>query len=183
MNRRRFLGALGVGAFGLFEAVGNDVPALVGGHPRARGDPISVEHIVEDPDLEYDPSSDSVRYATVKSGEEVVRSTTEPFETYANRRCASVGSEVVLPTVRERFDRDLEGLGKGVSGEVFRLVITVMHVTTHDRDGEVITEPNFAFEELVERAPRTVTVTLTLDGRSHRRSVPVFAERSEMWNL
>lgn len=83
----------------------------------------------------------------------------------------------------ERFDKRLEGLGKGATSEYIGMVITVMAVTSLNRDGEVVSEPNFSFEALVQAAPRSVQTTISLEGREYSRAVPVFVEESEIAQL
>ncbi|WP_255149150.1 hypothetical protein [Halorarius halobius] len=178
MNRRTFLGALGGCGVTLAGGVAVGKPELVVGAPRGEGEPVSTRRAVADDAVEYLPEEDAVRYPTRVGADGPEAYETEPFERWARRRCASVGSEAVLPALDERFDTELEGIGKGVESEYLGLVISVMATTTRNREGEVVSEPNVAFDRLVARTPRTVRATVTLEGREHTRSVPVFVEET-----
>lgn len=179
VSRRETLGLLGVGSIAIPGGITTLKPEVIVGHPQGRGAPVSTEQTITDEGIEYRPSSDTVKWVKYRSGGDPVAHETEPFEKWADRRCASVGSDVVLPTIQTRLDKDLQGVGKGVSGETIGLVITVHIGTTYDRDGDVISEPNISVEDLLAVTPRTVRATIKLEGREHSRSVPVFVEETE----
>lgn len=196
MNRRAYLAGIGAGVASLAgglavaEATRADVmaePSLI----RGEGDPVSASETVERDYVEYVEATDEVRYVTVERGDDsetVVHdgeaaSETEPFERWANRACASVGSRAVLPAVDRRFEQPVAGLGKGVRGLVFGLMITVDHVVVRDEDGSVVNEPNVGLDELVAATPRAVNATITFEGREHTRAVSVAVEHAETRSL
>jgi len=179
VNRREALGLLGVGSVAIPGGITTLKPEAIVGHPQGRGAPVSTEQTITDEGVEYRPSSDTVRWVKYRSGGDPVAYETEPFEKWADRRCATVGSDIVLPTIQTRVDKELQGVGKGASGEIIGLVITVHIGTTYDRDGDVKSEPNVPVETLLDVTPRTVQTTIELEEREHSRSVPVFVEETE----
>lgn len=183
MNRRHVLTLFGAGGASVAGGIAAYKPALMIESPRGKGEPVSIERTISDEYIEYRPSTDEVRYPTLMSADGPVAHETEPFGRWAKRRCASVGSDAVLPAIQNRFKKRVEGIGKAASGEYNGMVITVMAVTRLNREGEVIGEPNISFEELVEAAPRTVHATVRLEDREYTRNVPVFVEQSEIADL
>lgn len=179
MDRRHFLGVLAGGGLAAAGGIGLRKPGLLVGAPRATGEPVSVTRTITDDAIEYLPETDRVRYARVSTPEGPDDYETAPFERWASRRCASVGSDVVLPTIRDRVDTELTGIGKGVSSEYFGLAITVSATTTRNRDGEVVSEPSLSVDQLRAVTPRTIEATVRLSDREHTRGVPVFVEESE----
>lgn len=178
MNRRGLLKAAGGGLAFLAggtiaaEAARADItadPALF----RGRGAPISTRATITQGTIEYVEGTHEVRWAD----------TTEPFERWARRKCASVGSTAVLPAVDERLEQPMKGIGKGVRGLFFGLAITVDHTIWRDEDGSVMRRPNVAFDELVAVTPRDVNATVVLDGHPYTRDVPVLAQRAEYQQL
>lgn len=180
MNRRRVLTLIGAGGASVAGGIAAFKPALVIGSPRGKGEPVSIERTITDESLEYRPSTDEVRYPTLMNSNGPVAYETVPFGRWARRRCASVGSDAVLPAIQDRFQKRVEGISKAASSEYIGLVITVTAMTTKNRDGEVVAEPNISYESLVDAAPRTVHTTVRLEGREHTRAVPVFVEEGEL---
>lgn len=183
-SRRELLALVGGAAAAVATAAGGlwtFKPEVLVGHPRGEGAPISVDRTITDDSVEYRPNSDTVRwprYSAAEGGTEV-----EPFEAWARRRCAVVAADSVLPAVRERVDGELSGVGKGASGEIIGLVVTVHVGTAYEADGDVVDEPSISKRELVAVTPRTVHTTITFEGRSHTRAVPVFVEEMDTHQL
>ena len=180
VSRRETLGLLGVGSIAIPGGITALNPEVIVGHPQGRGAPVSTEQTITDEGIEYRPSSDTVKWVKLRSEEGPVAYETEPFEKWADRRCAAVGSDIVLPTIQTRVDKELQGVGKGASGEIIGLVITVHIGSAYDRDGNVLSEPNISVETLLDVTPRTVQTTIKLKEREHFRSVPVFVEESDI---
>jgi len=174
LTRRETISLLGLGALSIPGTIATVAPETLVGHPRATGEPISVEREITDEGYSYDPASDTVTWPRESVDEGPYE--TEPFEAWADRRSARVGSDVVLPTINDRLETDMSGIGKAVSGEWFGLVISVTIGTSYDRDGDVRSEPTVSKAALIDAAPRTVHVTISLEGREFARSVPVFVE-------
>lgn len=174
MNRRRFLTAFGGGVASLAggAAVAKATRADITADPslvRGEGDPISTTATVTRDSVEYVEATNSVRYSK----------STESFEEWARRNCVIVGSDAVMPAIDERIHTPIEGVGKGVRGLAFGLVITVDHTIARDRDGEILSEPNMELDELVAVAPEFVTATVILEGQEYTRDVPVVVGHSE----
>ncbi|ACV47373.1 MULTISPECIES: hypothetical protein [Halomicrobium] len=180
MNRRGFLAALTGGGLAAASGFSTHRPRLIDGARRGRGDPVSVTRTITDESITYDADRGTVRYPTLVGSDGPIEHESEPFVLWANRRCASVGSEVVLPAIADRVDGEPTGIGKGVSGTSFGLAITVSATTTRDRDGTVVSEPSVPLERLVAVTPASVSATIQFDGREHTRHVPVFVEESEV---
>lgn len=182
MNRRTYLTALGVGAASLAGhsalADGNPLPPF-GEGKRGEGEPVSVEQTITDDSIAYLEESDEVRYVRYYSGGEPEEYTTEPFTRWAKRTCASVGIAAVLPTIEERSNTPVEGLGSGVEGRLTGTVITVDYTIVLNRDGGVKDGPSVPFADIVEVAPRAVRATVVLDDREYTRVVPVVVQRAE----
>lgn len=136
---------------------------------RGKGAPISTKETITQDSIEYVDGTNKVRYA----------GTTEPFQRWARRRCASVGSTAALPAIDERLEKPTEGIGKGVRGLFFGLVISVHHTIWRNPDESVRSRPIVPFDELVEVAPRDVNTTVVLEGHEYSRNVPVMVERVE----
>lgn len=179
VSRREALGLFGVGGVSIPGGIAAFNPEMIVGLPRAEGDSISVERAITDDSIEYRPSSDTVKWS--RSTSQTGPYETEPFEKWANRKSASVGSDVVLPTIQDRADREVSGIGKGVSGEYIGMVIAIHIGTTYNRDGNVISEPNMSVEGLVDVTPRTVRTTITLEEREYTRPIPVFIEEADIY--
>lgn len=154
---------------------------------RGEGDSISIQRAIAKDSVDIDPSTSTVRYPTLMSSDRPIAYDTESFDSWADRKCASIGSEVVLSTIQERFETEVRGIMKGVgagdTSEDLGTVITVWATTHRNRDGKIRSEPNVSFEALVERTPRAVHATITLEDREHTRSVPVFVEKQEIGDL
>jgi hypothetical protein len=174
MNRRTYITAVGgglaslVGGVAVAKATRADIiadPASV----RGEGEPVMTTGTVSREEIEYIGETNSVSYGD----------TTDPFEKWARRECASVGSTAVLPAIDDRIDKPLEGVGKGERGLAFGLVISVNHTIARDRDGSVMSEPNVDLEKLVAVAPRLVTTTVILEEQEFTRDVPVIVRHGE----
>lgn len=169
----------------LFAAVGGGLAFLTGGTIAARaaraditadpalfrgkGAPISTKETITRDSIEYVDGTNKVRWA----------GTTEPFQRWARRECASVGSMAVLPAIDERLEKPVKGIGKGVRGLFFGLVISVHHTIWRNPDGSVESRPIMPFDELVAMTPRVVNATVVLEGHEYSRNVPVMVTRAE----
>lgn len=178
LERREALSLLGIGAVSASGGIGILKPDLFVGEPQATGEPVVIEQTItsEETETEYRPASDTVRYPKYKSGDTTIEYSTEPFERWASWKCASVGSEAVLPTVQDRFDQEVSRVGKGVSHEAIGFVIKAHISKPADRDGNGISGPTISKSELIETTPRTIHTTVRLEDREFTRSVPVYVE-------
>ncbi len=144
---------------------------------RARGDPETVERTV-------DPDAVGYREST---GEVVENGRTQPVEDWARLECGDLATDAVVGVVEERLGEDVAGVGSGLRGLLFGFVLTVDHVVTRNRDGEVISRPNVGLDQLKDAAPRTLTATVALDGTDgdweYTRAFPVGVGHEEHWQL
>jgi hypothetical protein len=140
---------------------------------RGQGPPATVERTVGRDGVEYVASSDTVR----------VDGRSEPFERWARRKCEGIGAHTVVAIVDDRLDANLEGVGSGVRSLLFGPVVTVDHTVTRNRDGEVVSEPNVPVDRVRVVAPRTLSVTVTLEGRRLTRRLPVGVGHGEVQYL
>ena len=167
MNRRRFLAAVGGSvvalAGGTAVASATRADLLVDGElTRATGEPTSVSRTL---------TSDAIEFQG--DGTVVENGTSWPVDRWERARCAETGARAAVETAAERVDGPLEGVGSGVRALAFGPVLTVDHTVTRGRDGEVESEPNVPLDRLVATAPRTVTVSLSVEDRTVTRSFPV----------
>ncbi|GGN86452.1 hypothetical protein [Haloarcula pellucida] len=173
MNRRRYLAGIGgglaalVGATAVADATRADI-AADGALHRPSGAPVETTKTVDADAVTYLPDRDAVR----EDGG------TEPFGEWVRWTAFEHAAERVVPTVEDRLDEPDAGLGRGIRSLVFGLVVTVDYGTTRNRDGEVVSEPTVPLDRVLSVAPRTVTVTVELDGRSAVRGVPVAVEET-----
>lgn len=168
MNRREFLastaGVCGVAAGGTLLAETARADLLVSDElTRGNGEPASITETVTGDDVEYLPATNEVRTGVG----------TTPFDTWARLACHDAATSEVVETVDDRIQKSVEGVGSGIRHLAFGLVVTVDRAVTRDRDGDVTSRPNVALDRLIAVAPRTLTVTVELDGRTDRTTLPV----------
>ncbi|MBX0321615.1 hypothetical protein EGH21_01095 [Halomicroarcula sp. F13] len=174
MNRRQYLAGVGgglaalVGATAVADATRADV-ALDGNLHRPGGAPVETTVTVDRDVVTYLPDRDAVR----EDGE------TRPFDEWVRWTAFERAAETVVPVVEDRLDEPDAGLGRGIRSLVFGLVATVDYAITRNRDGAVVSEPTVPLDRVVSVAPRTVTVTVELAGRSAVRVAPVAVEKTE----
>ncbi len=172
---------------------------------RCRGDPISVERSVTDApgfdtdNIQYHPENSTVRYVKYQSGGEPVAFGTMSFERWGSTECAEAALERVRAVTAERLGTEAFGSGMG-DPPGFRLPsgfhtwqppAVKLHVgTVGEPDGPGSSEssgssesgstPSISVSELADAAPRSVAATVSLDGDSYSRTVPVFARRMDL---
>ena len=149
---------------------------------RPDGDPVSVERTVTDPDLEYLPERDAVRYParykrTGRGPEgQPTRTTiyeTTPFEDWAATETASVAAEKVTAVADERIAGD-PTLSVGITKRDGEMAVTAQLTTTLNREGTVVSEPSAGFDRVVAAVPRAVDATIHFEGQTAERTVPVW---------
>lgn len=168
MNRREFLvstaGVCGVAAGGTLLAEATRADLLASDElTRGNGEPASITETVTSDAVEYLPSTNEVR----------TRDDTTSFDTWARLECHDTAASEIVEVVDDRIEQSVEGVGSGIRHLAFGLVVTVDHSVSRDRDGEVTSSPNVALDRLIALAPRTLTVTVELDGQASRRTLPV----------
>jgi hypothetical protein len=155
------------------------------GPVRGEADPVSVERTIEDEpgyeedNIEYFPENRTIRFVSVRSGGEPAGFDTWTFEEWGSIEAASVGSAYVQQVVADRLN--VEALGSAVSRPPdpgtppYDLVVTLSVDKVLNRQETVVAWPRVRFPDLVDATPRSVDVTLFLEGDRYTRTVPVYA--------
>ena len=153
---------------------------------RPDGAPVSVDQSIADEPgygdgIEYFPENRTVRYVATESGGAPSSYDTWSFETWGNIETATVDASRAQNVTAQRLGVD--SVGGGVSNlpddaETDGLVISVAVSKGLDRDGEVTGWPVATFSNLKEVAPRSVDVTLSIEGDTFSRAMPVYVRYS-----
>lgn len=175
MNRRKYLitagGALTVLTGGTAAAKATRADIFADSElTRGKGEAMATEKTITRNSVEYLESTNKVRE----------KGNTQPFKTWARRECDEIGSGAILTAVQDKFEKSVEGVGSGVRYLVFGPVITVDHTVTRGRDGSITSEPNVTLEQLISRAPETMTITVNLEGQEYTKDFPVGVGHTEM---
>lgn len=144
---------------------------------RARGgaDAITVEETVTDPEYEYVESNDTVRTPLVTDGDEVLEYGYESFDDWTRSEGLDVGIHAVYDLVNDRVGREYGGgVRAGPDGSP---VISLRVVTRVDEDGNVVSQPDVSFADLVAAAPRSVVSTVHFAGKSATHTHEVWVRR------
>lgn len=177
-TRRRVL------ALGAVASVGGYLGfrALLGSDEvRCRGDPVSVEESVPetpgyDDDFEYVAANDTVRIVTLRSDDGPAGFAVRPFEEWAASVCTRVAAETARTVTAERLGTDEFGSLVGSRRESTSVV--TLEATSGRASASSTTVSR---TQLVEAAPKSVTVTVTLESSADAtfsQSVPVFAREA-----
>lgn len=175
-TRRRALallsGAVAATSGCLSDAFDQDPPLEHGERMRATGDPASRTLEGWPLDHAYVPANDTVR-DTDDSG----RAAYSDAEVWAAR----VGDTPAIQAVAERFDpslHDRPGIEVSPSDEGRERHLNVYHQTRPGGPWDTETvDPDLSTTELVERAPKSVSVTVPLQEQTWTIDYPVFVER------
>jgi hypothetical protein len=141
----------------------DSAPTTAGDQPkwvRGEADPITVEKTVTDSKYEYVESNDTVRYPAVSSRDGVLEYGYESFDDWARGEGTRVGIHAVYDHVDERVGG---GYGGGPDGSA---VINLRVTTRVDSDGNVVSQSEVPFAELVAAAPRSVISTIHFAGHT-----------------
>lgn len=166
MDRRKFLIAGGgatvalAGGAAFVKATRGDILAdeeLT----RGRGEMATIQRDINS--VDYLKSADAVKE----------NNETKSFDKWAQRECEKIGANTILSVVQDRLDESVEGLGRGVRDLFFGPVIAVFHTTHKDRDGTVVSEPKVRVKRLISVAPKTMTITIFIDGQEYTTKIPV----------
>jgi hypothetical protein len=155
---------------------------------RPEGESVAVERTISDPDLDYLPEQDAVRYPAYykRTGRgpdgQPTRTTlyeTTPFEDWAATETASVAADEVSAVADERIDGE-PTLSVGITKREERMAVTAELTTTLNREGTVVSEPSTDFERVVAAVPRSVDTTIHFEGQTAERTVPVWVGEMTM---
>jgi hypothetical protein len=159
------------------------------GPERADGTPVSAERTVTDKpgyeqdDREYFPSNDTIRYVSLRSGGEPVEFDTWSFEEWGTIESSEIATVRAGAVAERRLGVD--GVATSVSHsptDEEELVAIVQVTMTLNREGEVVSWPAATFPDLKDAAPRSIDVTVSIEGDSFSRTVPVYAEYTILQN-
>jgi hypothetical protein len=144
------------------------------GPRQGAADPIRVDEtvVIDDPDLEYLPEKNAVRFPSLMNQSGVVAYDTMPFGRWSQLQCAEAGVEAVWAVVSDRVD-DPTRIGRGATSSFPGMVVELSHDTELDEDGNVVAEPTVSFDELLDVTPESVTASVSLDGTTATHTVPV----------
>ncbi|WP_440988585.1 twin-arginine translocation signal domain-containing protein [Haloarchaeobius baliensis] len=182
-SRRQFLGATataaavgGAGCLGDLDAGDGSEPTTLDAGERARGeaDPIDTERAVDDPDLEYVESNDTVRYPEEMSGETVVEYGTIDIGEFL-RLEAETAAELAVNTTFQPPLPDREYIEVATVREDGSTRVVVQWITALDGSDEVVGEPDIGLATLVDELPRTIAATAEFAGETATHEFPVFA--------
>jgi hypothetical protein len=142
---------------------------------RGRGDPVTAAATVEADGVEYRPDEGVSFVAARVEGEE--RRRTVAFGRWAHDRAAQGARERAEAAVHDRL---------GLAGEAADAVratvdtpdpetrrVVVVRRLTLDREGRVVRAPTVEYARVRDATPRRVDVSVTLDARTHRESLPI----------
>lgn len=156
---------------------------------RPNGEPIITEQTITDEpgyedDIEYFPGNQTVRYVKLVSGGEPAAYDTWSFEEWGSIESAEVGAKRAETVTADRLG--VEGVGSAISrppkdAETDELVIMLEVTKTVNNDDEVVNWPVATFPAIKKAAPRSVDVTLTLEGDTVSRTVPVYVRYMVMY--
>ncbi|SEO40077.1 hypothetical protein SAMN04487948_102246 [Halogranum amylolyticum] len=145
------------------------------GPRQGRADPLTLGEtvVVDDPELDYLPEENAVRFPSLMNESSVVATDTMPFGRWSQLQCAEAALDPAWRVVEGHLDGDDTGLGRGVASSFPGMVVEFSHTITVDDEGTVVSAPPVTFDELLDLTPRSVTATVSLDGETATHTVPV----------
>jgi hypothetical protein len=149
---------------------------------RGRGESISVERSVADEpgyddDIEYFPANGTVKVVAARSGDQPAWFETMSVEEWGAIQCAEAGLERTRDVLAERLNsrRFDASIGQPPDGRSASAPSIIFTVETRLGPADQRITPAIPVRRLAARAPRAVDATVTLDGDTVSREVPVFA--------
>jgi hypothetical protein len=126
-------------------------------------------------DIEYFPANGTVRYVAYRPVRGPESFETWTFEEWGRLEAATVAAERAREVTQRRLG--VSGLSGGITTtpEMDGPVAIVSVEEVRNRQGTVVETPAASLSALVGAAPRSVAVTVSLDGDPFSREVPVFA--------
>ena len=150
---------------------------------QCRGEPTTAEgSVTDEPDYEdnmkYFPSNETVRVVTLRNSEGPAGFSTWSFEEWDKIECAEIGIERVRGVTADRLGTDEFGssIGQPPGFSSADASVIWVEMTTQTEDGETVSTSTVPLARLADVAPRSVDVTVSLEGDTFSRIVPVFAE-------
>lgn len=153
------------------------------GPERCQGQPITVERRYEDQpgyddDLQYHPENKTVTVVTVWSGDRPKKTTTWTFEEWGNIYSSRASQTRVGEVTAERLNATgiSGGYGRPPPSHESDEFVLYVYTQTNIVNGMVESAPSVSFQQLKDSCPRSVNATVSLEGHTFRRTIPVFAE-------
>lgn len=189
-SRRSYLALLtGVATAGAAGCVGRSSSSATGaagtptGPVRCRGAPVTASETATDAPgygdgKAYFPANDTVRVVTIRSGGEPAGFANWSFEKWGRIEAAHVAKPRAVSATADRLGTDAFGAGIGPPPDVAATdaVVVWLSLTTGVDHGTVVSTPTTSLGELADRAPRAVETTVSLEGETVSRAVPVYAK-------
>ncbi|MFC4406890.1 twin-arginine translocation signal domain-containing protein [Haloarchaeobius iranensis] len=182
-SRRTFLASVGTvvtlttGCLTTLDSGGTPTTFEPGHRVRAEGEPVTTETEIEDPELEYIESNDTVRYPEKKSGETIVEYGFISFDEWAHNESWHLARDAVVNQFRPPLsDREYIYVSSEEEPNEQEDVV-VHHVTVQEESDETVHEPEVGFFRLLSETPRTVTATVQFAGRGVTNEHRVFVKR------
>jgi hypothetical protein len=148
---------------------------------RCRGEPVAVERAIRDEsgyddDIEYFASNETVRFVARRSGGDPAWFETMPFDEWGAIQCAEAGRDRVRTVTAERLNtqRFEVRTGDPPGGDTSQPVVTLSVTTRIGPDGQRSTPP-FPVARLAANAPQSVDATVSVEGDTVSRTIPVYA--------
>jgi hypothetical protein len=143
---------------------------------KAEGEPVTTGTVVDDSELEYIESNDTVRYPKKKSGETIVEYGFISFDEWAHNESWHVTRQTIANQFRPPL-ADREYIYVTSEEEPTEQdEVVVHHVIVRDESGETVREPQIDFSTLVTELPRTATVSVEFAGQSATNEHDVFVK-------
>jgi hypothetical protein len=151
---------------------------------RCQGAVVSAERSITDEPgyddgVEYFPINETVRFVAARSGGEPAEFGTWTVEEWGTIESAEIGLARAREVTADRLGTSEFASGVGTppaATPTEARAIFLEIVTELDRDGKVLSTSPVSLSQLVDAGPRSVDVTLSLDGETFERTLPVFAK-------
>ena len=165
---------------------------------QARGDPVTAEATYDDPagyedGIEYFPDNETVRFVSIRSGDEAVAFGEWSFAEWGVVRTGETALERTRAVTADRLGTDAFGSGVGQPRDdvsTDESFVVTLHLAVEARDSGAANESATAqtntptgsvtFPDLVAAAPQYVETTVSMTGDSYTREVPVFVDVVEV---
>lgn len=148
---------------------------------RCEGEPVTAERTVTDEpgyvdDVRYFPGNETLRVVIGRSDDEPVSFSTWSFEKWATFECSEAGLGRARAVTADRLGTNEfgSGIGRPPRSAATSSEVVWLEVSTHVQDDDVVRTPAVSLARLVQTAPRSVEATVSLEGDTFSRTVPVF---------
>lgn len=131
-------------------------------------------HVVEDNEhVEYDEDEDIVRFPTVMSGDEPVQWGSTPWDEWVRRQALKPAAREAADYAEAQLDVSLgSGISGGVDGKDLIAFVFAM-----------VEDDELTVSEVAAATPATVAVTYEFEKRTAERTVAIYAEVREPYDI